>query len=169
MISIEEFKLIEFDFQDAGIDYYPLQQELVGHICTDVEKEIERGKSFDLAYQRIKSQYIDCHNLIEVQSDTKNLLDYKSIFLKRILIALSAITLLGFLLKTYKIPGSNWIQFISILLLGVLFNKIGLYLFRDKRQKNLKKLCSLPLFIAGILLTTAYLILASFPIHKRSN
>jgi hypothetical protein len=163
MISIENIQLVEYDLQSAGIDYLPLKQELVDHICMDVEREIEKGRSFDLAYQNIKHQYIDNTNLIKVQSDAKNILDYKSIFLKRLLIAISIITIIGFWLKTFKISGSNCVQFISMLLIGILFYKVGFYLFQDKRQKGLKVVCSMSLFIVGFFLPTAYFIFSFLP------
>jgi hypothetical protein len=163
MISLENIYLIENDIRSAGIDYLPLQQELVDHICMDVEREIDKGSSFDVAYQNIKNQYIDSQNIIEVQRDAKYLLDYKSIFLKRLLVIISIVTAIGFLLKTFKISGSNWIQFISMLLIGVLLCRVGYYLFQDKRQKGLKILHSLTLFIAGFFLPTAYLIFSFLP------
>lgn len=163
MISIENIKRIEYDLQRAGIDYVPLQQELLDHICIDVEQEMMNGSSFDSAYQIIKNQYIDNGNIIEIQNDTKNLLDYKSIFLKRVLIVVSIITIIGFLLKTFKISGSNWVQFISMLLIAVLFYKVGFYLFQDKRQKGLKVLCSMSLFFVGFCIPTAYFIFSFIP------
>jgi hypothetical protein len=163
MISPENIQQIQQDLTHAGIDYMPLQQELLDHICIDVESEIEAGKNFNLAYETIKHQYIDTTDLIEVQRDTINLLDYKSLALKRIFLFVSAMTLIGFLLKTFKIPGSNWVQFFSIMLLTFLFCKIGFYFYQDKRQKHIKRIFSVSFYVVGAILPVSYFIYSFLP------
>jgi len=163
MISPENIQQIQQDLTHAGIDYLPLQQELLDHICIDVESEIEAGKNFNLAYETIKHQYLDTVDLMEVQRDTINLLDYKSLSLKRIFLFVSAFTLIGFLLKTFKIPGSNWVQFFSMLFLAFLFSKIGFYFYQDKRQKHVKKIFSISFYIVAAILPVSYFIYSFLP------
>jgi hypothetical protein len=158
MISNADIQQIELDLKSVGVNYLPLQQELIDHICIDIESKMKVGKNFQEAYQDLKSQYIDSEKLIEIQDDTKNLLDYKSIFLKRILLIVSAITLVGFCFKTFRISGSNVIQFLSFQLLCILFFKVGYYFYQDKRQQNLKKLYAFCFYTIGLILPVAYFI-----------
>jgi hypothetical protein len=163
MISPENIQQIQQDLTHAGIDYLPLQQELLDHICIDVEGEIEVGANFNQAYEKVKHQYLDTTDLIEVQRDTINLLDYQSLSLKRIFLFVSAVTLIGFLLKTFKIPGSNWVQFFSMLFLAFLFSKIGFYFYQDKRQKHVKKIFSISFYVVGAILPVSYFIYSFLP------
>jgi hypothetical protein len=163
MISPENIQQIQLDLIQAGINYLPLQQELLDHICIDVEGEIEACENFNQAYEKVKHQYLDSTDLIEVQRDTINLLDYQSLSLKRIFLIVSTITLIGFLLKTFKIPGSNWVQFFSILFLTFLFCKIGFYFYQDKRQSHVKKIFSISFYIVAAILPVSYFIYSFLP------
>lgn len=163
MISEANIRQIKRDLESAGIDYLPLQQELIDHICTDIENNIKNGKDFKAAYLEIKQQYLSGQNLAELQNDTKNLLDYKSLFLKKMLIIVTIITVIGFSFKILRISGGNVIQFSTFLLLCVLFFKVGFYFFQDKRNPYLKKLYAICFFVLGMVLPVIYYIFSFQP------
>lgn len=158
MISEADIQQIKDDLINAGIEYSPLQQELIDHICSGIEIDMEKGGSFQSVYSTIKSSYIDGTNFSELQDDTKNLLDYKSSFLLKLLIGISVITFLGLLFKNFKISGGNIIQFVSFILLSFLLFKLGIYFFKDKRNPVRKKVISFSFFTISIALVLTYLI-----------
>lgn len=83
LISKNNTQEVRDDLIRKNVDYRPLQDELLDHIITDVEKLMLDGKKFSEAYQEVKANLDFSHlNLNEVQSNTKMLLDYRSRFLK---------------------------------------------------------------------------------------
>jgi len=153
MISAENIQEIKEDLLNAGVDYSALQDELLDHIAIEVEQSILAGKDFKQAYNEVKKQFKNNDiNFKEVQNDTKILLDYKSIFLKKLILAILAIMIIAFSFKTMKIPGGSNIQLLTFLLLGALFFKFAYHFYNDKRKKNIKQLVAFLFACIGILL-----------------
>ena len=121
MLADKDIQEVRNDLIKSGVNYMPLQDELVDHIISDTEKFMSAGKSFSSAYKEVKA-CVDFENVNfnEVQNDTKMLLDYKSRFLKGLMVLVSFITLIGFGFKLFKINGGSVIQLLSFLLLSVL-------------------------------------------------
>ncbi len=166
MITEKEVKLVRDDIICSGVDYIPLQDELVDHIITDIEKFMQAGKSFDKAYSEVKS-YLDYENVDfkEVQNDTKTLLDYKSRFLKILIISVLSIALIGFGFKYFKISGGSMIQLLSFFLLSVLFFRFALLFYRDKRYGVRKKTVAILYGIVGLFLPVSHILYQFLPQH----
>ncbi len=52
-LTTEHINYIIKDLHYRGLVYEPLQNELVDHICSSVETEMEQGKKFIDAYQEV--------------------------------------------------------------------------------------------------------------------
>ena len=158
MITERDIQVVRDDLIRLGVDYIPLQDELVDHIIIDIEKFMSADKSFKVAYNEVKA-YLDNVNvdLIEVQNETKTLLDYKSRFLKILIFSILSITLTGFVFKYFKIFGGNIIQILSFLLLSALFFKFAILFYRDKRYGIRKKIVTILFGIIGVILPFTYM------------
>lgn len=164
MITEKEIQVVRNDLARSGVDYIPLKDELVDHIVTDIEKFMLAGKNFVQAYNEAKA-YLDNANVdfIEVQSDTKALLDYKSRFLKILTISVLSITLIGFGFKFFKIDGGSMIQLLSFFLLSVLSFKFASHFYKDKRNEVRKKIVAVLYGIVGVILPLTYILFLFFP------
>ncbi len=164
MITEKEIQVVRNDLARSGIDYIPLQDELVDHIVADIEKFMIAGKNFGQAYNEAKA-YLDNAKVdfIEVQNDTKTLLDYKSRFLKILISSVFTITLIGFGFKFFKITGGSMIQLLSFFLLSVLSFRFASLFYKDKRNGIRKKTVALLYGIIGILLPITYILLQFLP------
>jgi hypothetical protein len=166
MIAEKEVQIVRDDIIRSGVDYIPLQNELVDHIITEIEKFMLVGKSFEKAYNEVKA-YLDYKNVdfFEVQKDTKTLLDYKSRFLKALTISVMSITLIGFGFKYFKISGGSMIQLLSFFLLSVLFFRFALLFYRDKRHGVRKKSVAILYGIVGLFLPISHILHQFLPQH----
>ena len=48
-----QIELIEKDLRRKGITYDPLHEDLVDHVCSEIEERMEKGESFRNAYDRV--------------------------------------------------------------------------------------------------------------------
>ncbi len=69
-LSGEHIDYIIKDLHYRGLVYEPLQDELVDHICSSVEKEMEQGKKFLDAYQSILKSFGNTSGLRGVQKQS---------------------------------------------------------------------------------------------------
>lgn len=163
MITEKEIQQVRDDLINSGVDYVPLQDELVDHIVTDIEKFMLVGKTFATAYAEVKT-YLNYENIDfnKVQKDTKTLLDYKSGFLKILIVFVLSITLTGFGLKYFKINGGSVIQLLSFFLLSILFFRFALLFYRDKRHGIRKKTVAIQYGIVGLILPLTYILFQFF-------
>lgn len=71
-LTSEHINYIIKDLHYRGLVYEPLQNELVDHICSSVENEMEQGKNFIDAYQEVLKSFGNTSGLRGVQQLTLN-------------------------------------------------------------------------------------------------
>lgn len=69
-LTKEHINYIIKDLHYKGLVYEPLQDELVDHICSSVESEMENGKKFIDAYQQVLKSFGHTRGLRETQHQT---------------------------------------------------------------------------------------------------
>ncbi|MEQ9414425.1 MAG: ABC transporter permease, partial [Cyclobacteriaceae bacterium] len=69
-LTTEHINYIIKDLHYRGLVYEPLQNELVDHICSSVETEMEQGKKFIEAYQEVLKSFGHTKGLRETQRQT---------------------------------------------------------------------------------------------------
>lgn len=69
-LTSEHINYIIKDLHYRGLVYEPLQNELVDHICSSVETEMEQGKKFIDAYQEVLKSFGHTKGLRETQHQT---------------------------------------------------------------------------------------------------
>lgn len=74
---------IENELRQQGIDYQPLREELLDHICCAIEGHLQEGENFEVAYTKTIEAFGQ-QGIIQVQHDTIDLLTKKTKVMKKI-------------------------------------------------------------------------------------
>jgi hypothetical protein len=137
MITDEQFSFISQKIKHSDIAAKEIQDDLIDHFCCMVEIEMQRGKSFEEAYQNAYQQTTP-NGFEEIQQETFFLLNHKKIILMKqftyisgYLFALS--TTVGAFFKVMHFPGANIMLFSGLLGLSFIFLPLLLVnKFKDK-------------------------------------
>jgi hypothetical protein len=73
-LTITNIEFLTREIRSSGITYSHLQDDLIDHVCCDVENEMLQGLPFDKAYERVK-QKIGIDGLNRIQENTMLLID----------------------------------------------------------------------------------------------
>jgi len=75
-LSLSDIDLISNEIRNQGITFSHLPDDLIDHVCCDVENEMMKGFSFPEAYQIVK-QKMDQENLMRYRKETLYAVDTK--------------------------------------------------------------------------------------------
>ena len=54
-LNSQEVGVISLDIEQQGLTYTPLQNELLDHVCCQIELMMEQGLTFNEAYRKVKA------------------------------------------------------------------------------------------------------------------
>ena len=74
--------LVERNLQSRGLKYGPLSEELLDHVCTDIEDSIDQGLTFDEAFSKCCVDAFSNKDLKKIQKDTHRLVNRKYIIMR---------------------------------------------------------------------------------------
>ena len=79
LLKLSEINLIKSDISRQRVSYSHLLDDLLDHVCCDVEHEMSSGLEFDQAYNKVKER-IGFNRFKKIQEETLVLIDknYKS-------------------------------------------------------------------------------------------
>jgi hypothetical protein len=137
MITDQHFSFISQKIKQSDISSKGIQDDLIDHFCCLVEIEMQRGNSFEEAYENAYRQTTP-NGFEEIQHETFFLLNHKKIILMKqftyiagYLFALS--TTAGAFFKVMHFPGANMMLFSGLLGLSFIFLPLLLInKFKDK-------------------------------------
>lgn len=137
MISDENFEFISRQIRQSGIKAKALQDDLIDHFCCLVEIEMQKGLSFDKAYQRAFQQTTP-NGFNEIQQETLFLINYKKIIIMKQLTYISGYifalsTTAGAFFKIMHLPGASIMLFGG--LLGISFIFLPMLLINKFKNK----------------------------------
>jgi hypothetical protein len=152
--------LIEADVHQARITLSHLPQELIDHICCEVEELMSTGKTFDEAYLLVKEQ-TGIKVLQKIQENALYLIDKNYAIMKNTMKITGNISLafiaIGTVLKIWHWPGASIALLAGFVLLCLVFFPAAIYLnynYENGRKKPLLNLSALLggiVFMAGVL------------------
>lgn len=151
--KIQVNKIAE-DVRIASITLSHLADDLIDHICCEVENLIEEGKSFEQAYEIVKKQ-TGISVLQKIQDDTKFLIDKKYRRMKTTMKITGNISLgvimFGALFKIMHWPGAGPLLVLGFFILCTIFFPLAIRInYKDaNNRKNL--LLHLALLFGGII------------------
>jgi uncharacterized protein with PQ loop repeat len=139
-LSIDNIEKISHDIRKQEITFSHLLEELIDHICCDVEFEMENGLTFSEAYRRVK-QKMEPRRLKEIQEETLYAVDTKYRNMKNTMKISGIIgtVLLGFaaLFKIQHWPGGSFMMTIGAAILAFVFLPSALgVLWKETHNKN---------------------------------
>jgi hypothetical protein len=73
-LSIKNINYLAGEVRNSGITYSHLLDDLIDHVCCDVEYEMKQGLPFERAYEKVR-QKIGFDGLQQIQDDTLYLID----------------------------------------------------------------------------------------------
>lgn len=160
MLTEAHISVIEKDVEQARIFYSHLKEDLVDHICCDVENEMVQGYKFNDAYKMVQ-QRIGYRGLKKIQDDTFYLIDKTYRIMKNTMKAtgLIAPVLMGFgsLFKVFHWPGGSVLLVLGFLTLCLVFLPTSVYVLYKETRSNKNVLTYLTGFIAAFAFTLGVL------------
>ncbi|NVO02615.1 MAG: hypothetical protein HXX09_07900 [Bacteroidetes bacterium] len=148
-LKVEHIEIIISDVSNAGITFSHLREELIDHICCEVENEIFKGFSFEEAYEKVKTK-IGHKGLKKIQENTLFLIDKNYRIMKKTMrlfgVVSMAMMAVGAIFKIQHYPGAGILLTISFALMGLVFLPSALYVM--KREITMKG--STFIFITGL-------------------
>ena len=138
-LSKQNINYIVRNIRKENIHFSHLQDDLLDHVCCDVEDEMEHGISFKEAYTKV-IQKIGNNGLKEVQDATIFYVNLNLLVMKKIMYYFAGIsaTLLicGMIFKVNHWPGANVFMFSGFILLFIGFFPLAFISFiKDTKLK----------------------------------
>ena len=139
-LSLQYTERIIRDVKNQEIIFPHLADELIDHICCDVENEMEKGLTFYEAYQKVR-QRIGSRRLKEIQEETLYAVDTKYRQMKTIMkfSGIAGTVLVGFaaLFKIYHWPLAGAMLTIGTFILALIFMPSALgVLWKETHSKK---------------------------------
>jgi hypothetical protein len=149
-LTKEQIDLIKSDLAGKSISRSFLFNEYVDHICCDVENLMHKGRSFDEAYQMVSSR-IGESQIKDAQQEALHLLNHKYIIIKKILYLVILLFAMSWIINIQS--AANWTGLLSFIILSVVYLKLAIDFFRERRRGNINILFSFLTLLgfAGIL------------------
>jgi hypothetical protein len=149
----KQVEIITADVQLAGITFSHLPDDLVDHICCEVEILINEGKDFENAYKIVRKQ-VGIDVLQKIQENTKFLID-KNYRLMKTTMKISgniSLAMLGFgtIFIIMHWPGSGVILSFGFLVLCLMFLPMVLYANYNNETKKQNLFLHISAFLGGI-------------------
>jgi len=140
-LTQEQLLTVNEIVSNSDITYSHLPDDLIDHICCDIESEMSVGLSFNKALERVQCKFGDS-GLQRIQEDTILLIDQKYRFMKTTMKIFGNVSLaligLGTIFKILNWPGASIGLSLGFLLLGLIFYPATILAsYRKRGRKNL--------------------------------
>ncbi len=162
-INNKNLQQIEKVVDRSNITYSHLRDELVDHICCDIESQMSEGVEFSQAFQKVRKKF-GITDLEKIQETTISLIYLKYNTMKKLMrttgILAPAIVAFGGLFKIMHWPGAGIALILGFFIAAFLFLPSAAYtLWRE--QKSSKQII---LYISGFIAGFGYVISVLFKI-----
>lgn len=156
----KQIEIIVSDVENAKITFSHLADELVDHICCEVESLMNRGKTFDEAYELIKQQ-TGIKVLQKIQENTHYLIDknYRRMKMTMKITGTVSLAMLGLatVMKIFHWNGASILLLLGFMLLCLVFFPSAIYANYKEAKIKGSKILHLSMLIGGILFMTGVL------------
>jgi uncharacterized protein with PQ loop repeat len=152
-LSLHNIEQISRDIGRQEITFSHLLEDLIDHVCCDVENEMKKGLSFNEAYNAVKKK-LGSRRLKEIQEETLYLVDTKYRNMKNTMkiSGVAGTIMLGFaaLLKIQHWPGAGIMLNLGALILAFAFLPSALSVLWKETHNSKKLFLFISAFFAGI-------------------
>jgi hypothetical protein len=154
-LSLHHIDQISRDISRQEITFSHLLEDLIDHVCCDVEDEMRKGMSFTDAYHRVK-QKMGSRRLKEIQEETLYAVDTKYRFMKRTMkiSGVAGTVMFGFaaMFKIQHWPGAGYMMTLGALILAFVFLPSALGVLWKETHNRKRLFLVISAFFAGMLL-----------------
>ncbi len=139
-LTEQEIDLISRDIDRQGLTYTLLKDELLDHICCDIEAEMENGLTFNEAYRKVKSE-MGKKRIRQIQDETLYLISKKYRRMKKLMyvlgVAVPIIIIAALIFKVMHWPGGGPLMTLALFTTGIVFLPIFVMVrIRDTRKQD---------------------------------
>ena len=126
MAELTEFQvdLIDAYIKENGVAQNELQEDLLDHLCTSVETQLQQGKSFEEAFQHTITLF-GPGGLKQVQTETFELLTEMNVTMKKVTFGFGLtstfLLLAGTIFKLMHWPGANIMFMLGAVILALIY------------------------------------------------
>ena len=166
-LSEKEIRRLNREIEKQGLTYTELQQELLDHLCCDVEAEMEEGLEFVKALEKVRKE-MGKDRIQQIQEETLLLINQKYRMMKKFMYILGMIAptmlITGTIFKTQHWPGAGVLLVLSLFMLGAIYLPVFVMVkIRDTRKEGKK--VNIPMYIAGLIAGIIFIAGAMFKIQ----
>jgi hypothetical protein len=153
-LSLQHIDQISRDISREEISFSHLLEDLIDHVCCDVENEMQKGLNFSEAYQQVKKK-MGSRRLKEIQEETLYAVDTKYRYMK-ITMKISGVAgtvLFGFaaLFKIQHWPLAGVLMTLGALVLAFIFLPSALSVLWKETHNRKRLFLVFSAFLAGML------------------
>ncbi len=154
-LSLLNIDQITNDIRREEITFSHLLDDLIDHVCCDVENEMQHGLDFAQAYRKVKQKMGSKRRLKEIQEETLYAVDSKYRKMKNLMkfSAISGTIIFGFatMFKIQHWAGAGIMMTLGAFILAFLFMPAALVVLWKETRSNKKILMMISGFSAGFL------------------
>jgi hypothetical protein len=151
-LSYANIDRISTDIRKEEINFSHLLNELIDHVCCDVESEMQRGMSFNEAYRCVK-QRMGSRRLKEIQEETLYAVDTKYRYMKNLMkiSGVAGTVLFGFaaLFKVQHWPMAGVMMTLGALILVLAFLPSALVVLWKETHNSRRLFLFVSAFLTG--------------------
>lgn len=165
-LSEKEIRRLSREIEKQGLTYTELQQELLDHLCCDVEAEMDEGMEFIKALEKVRKG-MGKDRIQQIQEETLLLINQKYRIMKKFMYILGmiapAMLITGTIFKIQHWPGAGVLLVLSLFLLGAIYLPVFVMVkIRDTRKVGKK--VNMPMYIFGLVAGIIFIAGAMFKI-----
>lgn len=132
--------MISVDIDQHGLTFVPLKNELLDHICCQVEEKMDQGMTFNEAYRKVRTE-MGKKRIRQIQDETLTFISKKYRRMKRTMYALGVaapiILLAAAVFKINHWPGAGLLMTTALFVGGILFLPVFVMVrIRDTRRQD---------------------------------
>lgn len=166
-LTEKEIRWLNREILKQGLTYTELQQELLDHLCCDVEAEMEEGQEFVKALEKVRKG-MGKDRIQQVQEETLLLINQKYRIMKKFMYILGmiapAMLIIGTFFKIQHWAGASVLLVFSLFLLGAIYLPVFVMVkIRDTRKEGKK--VNMPMYIFGLIAGIIFIAGAMFKIQ----
>jgi hypothetical protein len=166
-LTEKEIRRLSREIERQGLTYTELQQELLDHLCCDIEAEMEEGLAFIKAFEKVRKGMGE-DRIQQIQEETLLLINQKYRMMKKFMYILGmiapAMLITGTIFKTQHWAGAGVLLTLSLFMLGAIYLPVFVMVkIRDTRKEGKK--VNMPMYIAGLIAGIIFIAGAMFKIQ----
>jgi|GEM_PF-1173350 len=136
----KQIETISMDIDQQGLTFTPLKNELLDHICCQIEIEMEQGMTFNEAYRKVRTA-MGRKRIRQIQDETLTLISKKYRRMKRMMyglgVAAPVLVIIAALFKAYHWPGGGVMITLALFITGMVFLPLFVMVrIRDTRRMD---------------------------------